>query len=436
MIFNVSQSFFTFLGFLHPSKAQKFIYEQIDFLVSYSIVCWRFWIAQTKHIFKYSLLLIFVAQGCGSIPPRNGIPQELIDEAQIPGIPEARYWGDYKTTADAWLATPDAEIQERYKAIYGKEHHYLAISGGGANGAFGAGLLAGWSAAGTRPQFTRVTGISTGALIAPFAFLGSEYDKQLKEIYTKYSTKDLISKRNRLVGLTSDAMADTSLLRSVIAKYVDEDMVQAIGTEYLKGRELMIGTTNLDAKRPVIWDIGRIATSGVPRAKELIHDVMLASASIPVLFPPVMIEVEAGSDHYDELHVDGGVTTQVFFYPMGVDWGRIEEKLASKGTPRVYMIRNSKLEPEGETIEPSVQPIASSSIDSLIRIQGIGDMYRIYLTANRDGLDYHLAYIPNNFNEQPKELFDPEYMKKLFELGYNMARQGYPWETSPPGYDD
>ena len=390
---------------------------------------------QGKHMWKYFLLLVCVVQGCVPIPPRVGIPQELSDEAQIPGIPEARYWGDDSAFADAWLAIPDAVIQDRYKEVYGSEHHYLAISGGGPDGAFGAGLLVGWSATGLRPQFAIVSGISTGALIAPFAFLGPDYDTQLKEIYTKYSTKDLVTKRGLLQGLTSDAMSDTALLRNLIAQYIDDEMVQAIGDEYRKGRELNIGTTNLDAKRSVIWDIGRIAASGMPKAKELIQDIMLASASIPVLFPPVMIEVEAKGKRYDEMHVDGGATSQMFFYPLGVDWTLVKEKLEIKGMPRVYMIRNSKLEPEWETIDRSVQPIAISSIESLIRTQGIGDMYRIYLDAMHDGLEYNLAHIPKNFNEQPKELFDQEYMKKLFDLGYEMAKQGYPWKTSPPGIE-
>jgi predicted patatin/cPLA2 family phospholipase len=387
-----------------------------------------------KYASKCFLLLVILVQGCGSVPPRNGLPQELSEQAQIPGIPDARYWGDEAPQyTDEWFALSDAEIRKRYSAVYGAEHNMLALSGGGARGAFGAGLLVGWSAAGTRPRFDMVTGISTGALIAPFAFLGPEYDKQLKEVYTQYSTKDLLKKRGTLTGLTSDAMADTSQLRAMIAKYVDDDMVQAIAKEYRKGRELNIGTTNLDAKRPVIWDIGRIAVSGTPRAKDLIHDIILASASIPVAFPPVMIEVEARGQRYDEMHMDGGMASQVFVYPLGIDWRRVEEKLAVKGTPRLYVIRNSKLQPKWKTIERSVRPIAGSSISSLIRTQGIGDMLRIYAGAKRDGLEYHLAYIPDDFNQESQEAFDSKYMNNLFELAYNLAKQGYPWESLPPG---
>ena len=380
------------------------------------------------------LLLIILLQGCGSAPPRNALPQELSEQAQIPGIPYARYWGgEAPPYTDEWFALSDAEIRKQYSAVYGKEHSLLALSGGGDKGAFGAGLLVGWSATGTRPQFGMVTGISTGALIAPFAFLGSAYDKQLKEMYTQHSTSDFIDERGILDGLFSDAMTDTTKFRAMIARYIDDDVVRAIANEYRKGRELNIATTNLDAKRPVIWDIGRIAASEIPGAKDLIHDILLASASIPIVFPPVMIEVEAGGQRYDEMHVDGGAVSQVFAYPLGLDWRRVEKKLATKGTTQLYVIRNAKVHAEWKTIERSTRSIASSTMDSLIKNQGIQDMFRIYAGSKRDGLEYRLAYIPEDFDHEKQEVFDKDYMNKLFELGYNLARQGYPWENIPPG---
>ena len=391
-------------------------------------------VISTKPLLKWLLLLVVLLQGCASIPPRNPLPAESGNEAQIPGIANARYWGDMAPPyTDAWLTTSNAEIRQRYSGIYGKKHNYLAISGGGANGAFGAGLLVGWSAAGTRPQFTMVTGISTGALSAPFAFLGAEYDDELKEVYTRYSTKDLMTKNSKLKTLTGDSIADTTPLRAMIARYIDNEVVEAIAHEHRKGRILYIGTTNLDAQRPVIWNIGLIAASGMPGARDLIHDIMLASASIPVSFPPVMIEVEANGKRYDEIHVDGGTTNQVFLYPVGLDWRRVKNKLVVKGTPQVYLIRNSILKPKWETVDRELAPIAGRSVSSLIRTQGIGDMYRIYLEVKRDGLDYHLAFIPDEFNLEPQEPFDPVYMGKLFELGYEMAKQGYPWKKEPSG---
>jgi predicted acylesterase/phospholipase RssA len=356
--------------------------------------------------------------------------------AQISGIPDARIWGDEPPLymEEKWLSVSQDELEARYAGVMRQEHSYLAISGGGANGAFGAGLLVGWTEAGTRPEFTVVTGISTGALIAPFAFLGPSYDTKLREIYTKYSTRDLIRKHNILTILTGNAVVTTEPLESLLEKYYDNRMMESIAAEHRKGRTLFIGTTDLDAGRPVIWNIGSIAASGDPRALELIHKVIMASSAIPVVFPPVFIEVEASGLRYDEMHVDGGTTSQVFLYPAGLNWRLIAEKLDVRGTPIVYLIRNAFLEPEREAVIPKLSSIAGRSIGSLIRTQGIGDMYRIYVSAKRDGMDYKLAYIPSSFREKPAEIFDPEYMVKLFDLGYGLAKSGYAWDKAPPGF--
>ncbi|NIO07245.1 MAG: patatin, partial [Deltaproteobacteria bacterium] len=224
---------------------------------------------------------------------------------------------------EGFFSMSEEEIKATYPGIYGRPHNYLAISGGGANGAFAAGFLAGWTATGTRPEFTAVTGVSTGALISPFAFLGSKHDDTLKEIYTGVSTKDILNKRSLLVGLTSDAMADTVPLLRLIQKYVTSEIREALAAEFRRGRILTVGTTNLDAGRPVIWNITRIAGSAHPKALELIHKILLASASIPVAFPPVFIEVEANGQRYDEIHVDGGGASQIYLYPLGLDWRRV-----------------------------------------------------------------------------------------------------------------
>ena len=308
-------------------------------------------------------------------------------------------------------------------------------SGGGQRGAFGAGLLCGWSVTGKRPQFTMVTGVSTGALIAPFAFLGPQYDPVIKEIYTSYSTRDLVEKRSLLKSLLGDAAADTSPLQEKIAKYVDEDVMAAIAAEYAKGRVLDLVTTNLDAARPVAWNIGRIASNGTPEALQLIRDIMLASASIPAAFPPVMFDVEANGQLYDELHVDGGATSVMYLYPIGLDWGRLIEQLEVKGKPNVYILRNGRWRKQWSSVDRSTIPVAIRTIDSLMGSAVLGDSYRIYLATQRDGIQYNLAYIPESFNEEASESFDKEYMTKLFNLGYQMAIDGYQWNAVPPGYD-
>ncbi len=389
-----------------------------------------------RWIRGYTLLLtimcVALVAGCGSIPKRTPLPEGLSNNAEIAGIPRARAWGDEPFSwTDAWFELSREQLQTRYPAVYGKEHNYLTISGGGSNGAFTAGLLLGWTETGTRPDISAVTGISTGALIAPFAFLGPAYDATIKEIYTGITTEDILTERgfwSGFYGLQSDALADTKPFRKLLKKYFTSEVMEAIADEYRKGRSLAIGTTNLDAQRPVIWNIGRIATSGHPQALDLIRDLLLASASIPVAFPPVQVEVEANGQVYDELHVDGGGSTQIFMYPTGLDFGRALKKIEVKGRPNVYLIRNSFINSNYVEVEPGLSNIAGRTIDSLIRTQGIGVMYRMYLQTIRDGLSYHLAYIPKDFDEESKEPFDKEYMGKLFDFGYRLAKDGYPWQ--------
>lgn len=379
------------------------------------------------------LATVFLVQGCATAPPRmNPLPGELAEQAEIPGMPGVRAWSDESPPhVEQWLNAPDEVVRAYHGGIMDREHNYLAISGGGANGAFGAGLLNGWSESGTRPEFTLVTGISTGGLIAPFAFVGPEYDPQLKEIYTSYSTSDLVTERSYVNIIRNDAISDTAPFRALIAEYVDEQMMRAIAAESRKGRQLLIGTTNLDAARPVMWNITQIAEFDTPEALDLIRDIMLASASIPGAFPPVTFEVEANGERYEELHVDGGMTSQVFFYPLGLDWRRVEELLNVQGRPKLFIIRNAHLAPDWETVERRLGPILSRSVSSLIRTQGIGDLVRLYLGSVRDGIEFRLAAIPEDFDMTPTEPFDREYMNALFERGRSMASQGYPWLKDP-----
>lgn len=205
----------------------------------------------------------------------------------------------------------------------------------------------------------------------------------------------------------------------------------AIAAEHRRGRLLFIGTTNLDAGRPVTWDIGAIASSGKPGALDLIRDLMLASVSIPVAFPPVLIEVEADGQIYDELHVDGGVSRQSFLFHLSADKDAFRS-LNIVGQGRAYLIRNSKLEPTWEAMDRKLFSIAGRSASSMVLTQGIGDLYREYLGALKYDFDFNLAYIPSEFKADAHELFDRDYMRQLYKLGYKMAVDGYPWQKFPP----
>jgi len=383
-----------------------------------------------------AIVLLMAVIGCAGTPARNPVPPELTSQVGIEGIPEARSWGDEwpKFAMERFETYTAADFRKHFSGIYEKPHSYIAISGGGANGAFGAGLLTGWTENGRRPEFTMVTGISTGALTAPFVFLGPAYDDKLKEVYTTTSTQDIMKKRKIFSALFGDSMADTTPMKALIAKYITADMMNAIAREHRRGRRLFVGTLNLDAGRSVIWNIGAIAASDHLNKLDLIHGILRASAAIPVAFPPIAITVENDGRKYEELHVDGGTGSQVFVYPAAIDWKQITKKLKVQGAPKIYVIRNSFLEPDYQGINRSVLPIASRSIDSLIRTQGIGDIYQIYALCKRDGNDFNLAYIPTKFTEKPNEGFDPVYMGKLYELGHQMGRKGYPWVKAPPGF--
>jgi predicted acylesterase/phospholipase RssA len=393
--------------------------------------------ARAKAPFCLILFLLVPLSGCVSIAPRNPLPADQVEAAGIAGIPEARFWGDeISPFLEREMNTMTREeIKDAFPALYGQPHNYLALSGGGARGAFGAGLLAGWTETGTRPEFQMVTGISTGALIAPFAFLGPQYDDALRTVYTSITTSDIVNKRNIFSLLTADAAADTEPLKELLKQYVDREMIEAIAREHRRGRGLYIGTTDADYMRPRIWDIGAIAASGVKGAGALVRKVMIASASIPGAMPPVRFEVTANGRVYDEIHIDGGTATQVFVYPSATDWRRVLKLLDVPGTPNAYIIRNSSLKPNRDVVELKVLPLSARSISSLIRTQGIGDLYTIYALTQRDGIDYNLAYIGDEFTRQSTEPFDMPYMKELYKFGFDLARQGYPWEQKPPGWE-
>jgi predicted patatin/cPLA2 family phospholipase len=294
-----------------------------------------------------TLLAAIVAMGGCSFPERGTpVPQADTGRALPLGIANARFFadGDPKPMIEEGMRALEREEAARpgQRGVKLPPVNYLAVSGGGDNGAFGAGLMNGWTETGTRPEFKMVTGVSTGALIAPFAFLGSDYDATLREVYTTMTPEKVYRARGFSAALFDDAMADTTPLSQVIAGYADQKMFDAIAREYQKGRLLLIGTTNLDAQRPVIWNIGALATSGHPGALDLFRKILRASAAIPGAFQPVLIDVEIDGRKYQEMHVDGGAIAQLFLYPASID-------LSKSGVRRVrhaYIIRNAPLDPD------------------------------------------------------------------------------------------
>jgi predicted acylesterase/phospholipase RssA len=371
---------------------------------------------------------------CRAKPRRQAVPSELQAYAEVVGFPRAiRYF-----PRDAVLVT---QFENDYLKSLDREREFLglakdavlppaaflAISGGGDNGAFGAGLLNGWTRAGGRPVFKLVTGVSTGALTAPFAFLGSVYDDELKSIYTNVTMSDIAIKRTALSAITDDAMTDTSPLWKLMKKYITRQLLDAIAAEHEKGRVLLVATTNLDVRRSVIWNVTKIAATHQAGALELVQKILIASAAIPGTFPPVMIDVVADGKPYQEMHVDGGTASQVFVYPAATNMHMLAPR-----ERKLYVIRNARLDPEWAQVDRRTLSIAFRAITTLIQSQGMGDLYRLYTIAQRDKLDYNLAYIPRDFYVQKKEDFDTTYMRALFAVGEGLAEKGYQWAKNPP----
>ena len=391
------------------------------------------------RLLTVALAIGLAALAACSHPTRGpAVPRADTARAMPLGIPNARFYADGDTNLmiqegmralQREMATLRAEgknpTRTRLPPVY-----YLAVSGGGDNGAFGAGLLNGWSETGTRPEFKMVTGVSTGALIAPFAFLGPSYDAALREVYTSMTPDSIFRARGVSAALFDDAMADTSPLAAIIAKYADEKMFAAIAREYQEGRLLLVGTTDLDSQRPVIWNIGALAVSGKPEALQLFHKILRASAAIPGLFQPVMVDVELDGRKYQEMHVDGGAIAQLFLYPPSLEAGRL-----MKRERHAYIIRNARLDPDYAMAERRTIDIAGRAINTMLAASGHNDVLRTYFVSQRDGVDYNLAYIGSDFTAEKTGEFNQAYMQALYQYGYQQAKTGREWHKAPPGLD-
>jgi hypothetical protein len=401
---------------------------------------WRMRSLQGGSLFALVAVLSAGISGCASLERLPAVTYAQAKQADILDIADARFYiSETKQILD--VAVKANQRRNLARGI-SATRHFLAISGGGDDGAFGAGLLVGWSDRGNRPEFDVVTGVSTGALSAPFAFLGRPYDPQLKAVYTETSAGDIFEKRAPLLGaIAGDALTDNAPLRAMISRRLDETLVRRIAEEYKKGRLLFILTTNLDQGRPVIWNIGAIASSNHPKARELIVEVLLASTSIPVVFPPVMLDVTIAGERYQEMHVDGGTIAQAFLYPPSISLrtaaarvGVSEKTLRTERRRVAYVIRNGRLTRPEESVRLQTVAIAKEALSTMIASSGVNDTYRMFLLTRRDGVDFNLASINDDFDVPYKGPFDKGYMQTLFEYGYQKGRAGYPWQKAPPGY--
>ncbi|MBP7056572.1 MAG: patatin-like phospholipase family protein [Candidatus Omnitrophica bacterium] len=386
-----------------------------------------------------SVLVVLVCSGCATL--RHPVPKDLIGKAHICDMPEIRtiMGSPNPVMQESIIRSIKDEDSNEYPldSEGNKIYPLLAISGGAANGAYGAGLLKGWSAEGSRPKFKVITGVSTGAIIAPMVFLGKDYDCLMEQLYTTLRTKDVMKAKGPMRALFGNSLASNAPLEKELEKYITPDVIAQVAKEHNKGRRLFVGTTHLDAQRFVVWDMGAIAVRG---DVNLFRKVILASAAIPVIFPPVKIHVEAEGCSYDELHVDGGAITQVFtIYKLLEHSGSVAKELGvdpSKVKGKMYIIRNGYVSPGYKVARENLPSLAGCSSDVMINSQGVGDTYRIYAFMKNRGNDYNLAFIPGDFRPEAKEMFDPCEMKQLFDKGYEDAVKGYKWHKTPPGLEE
>ena len=346
------------------------------------------------------------------LPPR--IPFTAADEvaATIPGMPDARFWAD--SIADFTAALPP------------QPGPWLALSSGGADGAFGAGLLNGLSESGKRPDYAVVTGVSTGALMAPFVFAGPRYDDALRTAYTKLTAADVFE-----VGSTGESFVDSWPLKDLIAKQITPALFADIAAAHRSGRRLFVVTTDLDAERSVVWNMGAIAAHGGDAALVLFRNVLLASSAIPGGFPPVLIDVEANGRQFQEMHVDGGVGGQFFVAPAAVMAVTSDYRLPATA---LYVVINTGLQPGFQIVPRSTASILTGTVGAAVKVDTRLMIDRAYLAAKRSGVDFNIASIPAGFNAPSRGPFDPDYMSALFQLGETQGKSATPFANEPPAY--
>ncbi len=377
------------------------------------------------------LAIGLVLGACSPSVTRNPVPLDRLDDASIPNMSNVRYWGD-AVPRDVARMTQELVRQRKASGLTG-DVTLIALSGGADDGAYSAGLMKAWTELGTRPEFTIVTGISTGALMAPFVFLGSEYDNVLSEIYGGYSPEEIIVTRRWVSILPSASLIDTSPLAGLIEQYANDDLIAAVAREHRRGRRLYVLTTHLDAQRPVIWDLGAIADSGAPNAAQVFRQALLASASIPVGFPAMIFDVEVDGERYDEMHVDGGVMIESTTLAAWQAAAASEFEKQGDETKRVfYVVRNGRVEPTPQQVEYSLLDIAGRAVSTMIYSQGILGLVVQEQSTEARGATYYVTWIGNDFNADYPGAFDQGYMRALSQYGYEKMKSGEAWSAEAP----
>lgn len=375
---------------------------------------------------------------CSREVAHNPLPVAAYEKTSLQEIFPDRFWGDeLPPNFEKELRKAAPRLRQRFDIAKEENpgepaaYRLLAISGGGANGAFAAGVLAGWTESGSRVGFDVVTGVSTGAIIAPFAFLGPDYDDTIVEIYESGAREKVFE--FALVGglLLGSAATDTTPLKREIERYITLDLIEAIADEHDKGKYLYIITTHFDANRPVVWDIGSIAARRDEEAVRLVRQVILASTAIPALFPPVPFEFELNGERFTELHVDGGLSNNLFAYPAQIQVNVLNDMLELPFQREVYLLINANEQFRYDPAPTGVVSITRRAISALLQNQLNADVDRIFRVSRRDDVAFNYVAIPESFDDDGATEFDPEYMQSLVDLGQEIGRTGNFWKDRP-----
>ncbi|MEN6459548.1 MAG: patatin-like phospholipase family protein [Thermoguttaceae bacterium] len=367
-----------------------------------------------KDAARWIALATVLLSGCAatrSYPAPPLQPSASLIEADVAAASQSRPW---PTSGGTATRVP---------------RNVLVLSGGGMCGAYTVGVLSGWSAAGTRPCFDIVTGVSTGALIAPFAFLGQEYDAELERIYTSTRQGNVVCPR--LLWL--DSLASSEPLEKQIATSATPEVLRQIAAAHREGRRLYVGTTNLDTKSLVVWDLGAIAARNTQESQDLFRKVLLASCSIPGLLPPVPIDIEVDGKRFTELHVDGGVTACVFLQPAMLGIGPRGELPSTGDRSTIHVVVAGKLEQTYVPARRQLLSIASESASTVLQAKLEGELGQLFSLARYVNADFRLAGIPQDYTIAGTNMsFDPRVMRGLFDEGWRGGKSGTVWQSIPP----
>ena len=384
-----------------------------------------------------AIIIAALLAGCGSVPQHNSTPDVSLAHVNPIGLENVRTWGNMTHTDISVDHLGDfySHYQSKLTAV-DKPFNILALSGGGANGAFGAGILTAWSEKGTRPDFDIVTGVSTGAILSVFAYLGTEYDYEIIDFYTNYNDSDLYIKKGLFRGLLGTSLFNIKPFEEMVRDTITPEFLTKVAAIHYEGRRLYIGTAHLESQRLSVWNMGEIASHATPESEKLFEDIILASTAVPGAMPGVQIDVEYQGEQYHELHVDGGVARQVFLFPDTISAKSLNNSYVGR-RPEVYVIRNGEFLPYWKSVAPSTKEISGRSLETIIKYQGRSDVLRIYQQSQEASMNFHFAHVDSDFNvsKTTAQHFDQQHMQTLFDYGYQKMMNKQIWQTKPPEFD-